>query len=686
MTRTGSPAVASAGTSAAPKAGFRPDVQGLRAIAVLAVVVFHAGLPVPGGFVGVDVFFVISGFVITGMLRREWAATGRLNLIQFYVRRFMRLTPALALVVVFAALVSFFVLSPLGAQQVTAKTGLGAMLLSANFVIAKNTGGYFDVAAGLNPLLNLWSLSVEEQFYLVFPALLLGAWALQRRLRGSRPVAVAAIVVVGLASLTLAVISSRGIAIPLVPKELFGFYGPGGRVWEFAVGALIALAAHRLAIHSRRLAIVIGIVGLGLVGASLLIINGTLPYPGLFTLLPVGGTALLLVSGSHVDNVVTRLLASRPMLWVGDRSYSLYLWHWPLISVAIALWPGTVAAKAIAAVLSVIPAVLSYRYVETRFRRLRPSGRLRLARVVAVVMVPAVLVPGLLGFAASTGYWNPAVRSFQKTVDAHLLANDQCDLGIPISKLPKGKCVYNAAGANEPIYLVGDSNAGHFAEALVDASAELDAPLIASTTNGCPFVDGYVHIEGQFDASTERICKKYRTGMIDYLRTAKPGVVVISQVATYWSMQPAFIGADKDSATSDTQTKLDYYAERLPALVAELRAAGHRVLIVQQVPEFTKYEPQACSIFVIEQEACESTIPRADAEQQGSRVQAIIEAATSGDGAASLQLRDALCGPDSCSTTMDGNYNYRDSAHVSVAASHALAPRFVDAIRELLKS
>src|SRR5262245_6874528 len=154
----------------------RLGIQGWLPVAALMVVSFPAGLPVPGGFVGVDVFFVISGFVIAGMLGREWRTTGRIRFGQFYLRRFKRLTPALALMVAVTMIISVAVLSPLGIQQTAAKTGIGAMLLVANAVIAKTTGGYFDAHAETNPLLHTWTLSVEEQFYLAFPALIALGW------------------------------------------------------------------------------------------------------------------------------------------------------------------------------------------------------------------------------------------------------------------------------------------------------------------------------------------------------------------------------------------------------------------------------------------------------------------------------------------------------------------------------
>jgi peptidoglycan/LPS O-acetylase OafA/YrhL len=164
-------------------AAFRLDIQGLRAIAVLAIIAYHAGLPLPGGFVGVDMFFVISGFVITAMLLREWNRHRKISFRNFYFRRVKRLAPALAFMTVVTVSVSFLVLSPFGPQELVAQTGIGAILSVANIVIARSTGNYFDPAADANPLLHTWSLSVEEQFYWIFPMLLSLGLILGSRLR-----------------------------------------------------------------------------------------------------------------------------------------------------------------------------------------------------------------------------------------------------------------------------------------------------------------------------------------------------------------------------------------------------------------------------------------------------------------------------------------------------------------------
>ena len=211
------------------------------------MVAFHAGLPVPGGFVGVDVFFVISGFVITAMLMREQSSRHRIQLGRFYARRFLRLLPALALIVTVVAGASFLLQNPFGAQQTTASTGLGAVLLSANLVISHASGDYFADIATTNPLLNTWSLSVEEQFYLVFPALLVVGWLLARRSR-IRPVMIVA--ALALASFIIDVATTFSSSADSLSwfggPQSFAYYSPATRAWEFAVGALLALCLPRL--------------------------------------------------------------------------------------------------------------------------------------------------------------------------------------------------------------------------------------------------------------------------------------------------------------------------------------------------------------------------------------------------------------------------------------------------------
>ena len=444
-------------------------------MAVLMVVVFHARLPIPGGFVGVDVFFVISGFVITAMLHREWASTGAVRFADFYVRRFKRLTPALALMVGVTVAVSAVVMTPFGPQENVAMTAIGAMLLTANVVIARSTGGYFDVPAEGNPLLNTWSLSVEEQFYLVFPLLLVIGWRLARRAGLLRHSPTGLVGVVALLSFAMSVLGSTGFVVPGAPWVL-GFYSPFTRAWEFAVGALLALLMVKRAAPSRTTANGAGLIGAGLLIVSAFVITDVTPFPGYWALLPVAGSVLLLFAGFDQGNAVSRALATRPLVKVGDWSYSIYLWHWPVIVFTGLLWPGNPALLVVAAVVSVAPALASYRWVEQPIRRRPTVSRPRTAGLVAAWIVPPVVLASIVGLSASRDLWVaqlwvPELSTFSSWSTSHE-GWDECLsrgtlTGDPTQVNQFGDCVWNATATGTPLYLVGDSNANQFSEALI---------------------------------------------------------------------------------------------------------------------------------------------------------------------------------------------------------------------------
>jgi peptidoglycan/LPS O-acetylase OafA/YrhL len=294
------------------------------------------------------------------------------------MRRIKRLLPALAVMIVVVLAASLLLESPIGPQQTTANTAIGAMLLAANVVILRSSGNYFDPAATTNPLLHVWSLSVEEQFYLGFPALVLVAWLLGRRYNAgvrAATITIAALTGVSFASAIMCTSAAKPVAFVADPASL-AFYASPTRAWEFGVGALVALWSHRREQSRRRrarqAATRIAWVGIGLLAATLLVVDDRTLWPGPVALLPVAGTAALMVAGTLGPNHGSLFLSAKPAVWVGDRSYSLYLWHWPLIVFARLQWPGT-AAPLLAALVSVIPAWVSYRYVEQPLRTLRRS-------------------------------------------------------------------------------------------------------------------------------------------------------------------------------------------------------------------------------------------------------------------------------------------------------------------------
>jgi peptidoglycan/LPS O-acetylase OafA/YrhL len=371
----------------------------------------HAGLPVSGGRVGLDIYFVISGFVITGVILRQHT-TGRFKFSQFYFRRFKRLTPALALVVAVTMVMSFCLLAPFGQQQLTAKTGLGTILLTANFVIIGGSDVvHYSAPEGAYPLLHTWSLSIEEQYYLVFPAILLLGYVLSQR--GRRMPGPKILVGAGAAMTFWIAMMGTGALGPLAPFAEY-LVGPGGliaRAWEFLVGALLALTVTSRWVRSDKHAQFLALLGAALIGGSCWLISIGTPFPGLsWTVLPVGGTLLVLVAGTYHTTWVNSALALRPVAKIGDCSYSIYLWHWPLIAFALYLWPQVPFVGVVAGAVAVLPALLSYRWIEQPLRRLPSMSRPRTFALIGAVVLPPILLAVAVNVAADK-YWLPRYKS-----------------------------------------------------------------------------------------------------------------------------------------------------------------------------------------------------------------------------------------------------------------------------------
>jgi len=682
-------------TTPSPSAGvLRRDIQGLRAVAVVAVIVFHLGAPLPGGFVGVDIFFVVSGFVITAMLMRELDRTGRIDLRAFYIRRFKRLTPALALVIGVTVAVSLVLLSPLGPVQNAAATGWGAIFLLANLVIDRTTGGYFDKPAESNPLLHTWSLSVEEQFYLVFPMALALVWRFSRP-QSRRPAAITVVATLAVVSFIAAVMGSRGVdvsnsAVLSALNFLLGFYSPLTRAFEFAAGALLALSLSAASIErlTARTTTAAAWSGLALLAGSFVAISADSPFPGVITLLPVAATLLLILAGSGATPapIVTRLLAGSPAVYVGALSYSLYLWHWPFIVLVGRLVPGSATARTLAAIVSVGAAYASYRWVEQPIRtgRVRP-GR-PLARLVAATALPPLLLSGIALGVARAGYWSPTVKEFQAaTLTPHVGERAGGDTFLPLSRSLARRCVWNGAQTGSPIYLVGDSNGNHFGEAVVGAATILGRPAVISTTSNCPFIDGYLTRQGTDSTVAER-CHRHVTESLRYLtESAVPGVVVIANADHYWTSTTVAFGATPAPALSSTEKKLQQWRVAMSAMVTRLQRAGHQVALVQAIPHWSqqnRWDPVDCSAasLVLVRGGCDATVSLVSSEQQDGATRAAIASLAEAAGVGVIDPGPTMCPSGTCSVRGPGFIRLSDSGHISAPQSRALAPLFADVI------
>lgn len=634
----------------------RLDVQGLRAVAVLLVVAVHADLPVPAGFAGVDIFFVISGFVITTQIHRK-LQVGHFSFVGFYASRIRRLLPAMVVMLLTVLTLSFLLQSPLGAQQNTGLTAAGTSLLLGNLAILHTSGSYFAAAASTNPLLHVWSLAVEEQFYLAFPLILVVAAVAGRRRTLGRRIALA------LGTLTVATFAVA-MAFTYMLDSVGGsnaaqlsFYSSPTRAWEFGAGALVALWAQSRAVNltSRRIfgwSAMLGLVSAVVLVAMNFLIDGDTPWPGLFTLLPVTGTVLLIASGTVGNGFVTRGLAASSMVKIGDLSYSIYLWHWPAILFAGLLWPqGWV--RVLAAVISFGPAWLSYQYVEQRFRtKANPSGSQVKVYAAALGAVTAVVVAGLavqhlgpLAVPKATQYLaersDPLTFGRQSGCMVDARSFKAADLN---------RCTVPAPSARGWVMLVGDSHADAISNGVIAAAARLGYSTMAVTGAGCEF-------SRTADASnTVPNCAEMNSALLDRATGPNPPAAV---VMSHWF-------------AARTDKHPEWPAVLRPAM-QELSEAGLPIVFALDVPSFAGLpltQSSSCrgGWINFSCERPESVI----AKYQGPSREAELALAGSVRGVELYDPWSAFCRQGTCSSLVDGRLGYWDYNHLNGTGSVAL--------------
>ncbi|MCC5953310.1 MAG: acyltransferase [Acidimicrobiia bacterium] len=667
----------------APLEGHRVDVQVLRGIAVLIVVLFHADIVAPGGFVGVDVFFVISGFVIGRILVRSLSSEGRVSFRTFYARRARRLLPALA-VLLGATVVLSPLLAPIGADGVTSATAVAAALFSANLYLYASPDGYFDAAAELNPLLHTWSLSVEEQFYFVVPALLAVAWRLGRRWGtslGMLRLVTASIGVVSFAAcLVTTYVSSLG---PLPVPLRFAFFSPVTRAWEFAAGvALVLIPATWLApLAVRRVGVVLGLALIG--GASLGFSDATL-FPGAAALIPVLGAVLVLYGGTSASpGPATTPRGLEPLVWLGDISYSWYLWHWPLIVFARAYWPDSGATPlVIAAIVALGPAVASYRLLE---RPLRGAAAPRPGRAVALagvcIAVPLVLVAAAL----------PVYRMLDTNTDVQTIHDSQqvavartaehpCHDDAPLGARPADSCRWGPEDATNTVVLIGDSNANHFGETLIGAIEGRDTNLVVASASLCPFLDPAVVADGGRElGGGGGQCARFITESLTELVADPPDVVFIGNRTDDYIASGGrrlIVDPETGEVLRTVEERMAAVTSALADVVATLEAAGIDVVVINVVPRPTWTDPLDCSrlLVLVDPGRCafDALGSVDDSPLLDLAHQVETEAAAVGGGT-TLDLTDALCPGGQCPARIDGDLQWRDETHLSVAAAGRLA-------------
>ena len=624
----------------------RHYIQGLRAVAVLTVILFHAKLPVPGGFVGVDMFFVVSGFVITAMLRREWLQEQRIRLGRFYLRRFLRLSPALALVAAVTVVASALLFSPEGSRN-TSATATAALLFVANWNIALTTGGYFGLSAETNPLLNTWSLSVEEQFYLFFPALLLTGWAASRRSKSLRHAPLLAIGLVGTLSLSAVLFYPRDGGGALY-SLLFDFYGPLGRVWEFAIGAALALVSTQIDGSSKKLAAPLSLLGAATLLLSFFLIDAKVRFPGPWTLAPALGTGLLLLSAGHAGTLVNRFLSLPPLVAVGDWSYSLYLWHWPFIVFAGLLWPGNRGLLLVAAIASMLPAIASYYWLEQPIRRMSKSSAPKTA-LAASITGTSLFIAVLLSFLPNS-YWLPRVvlahskTEYRGEVEwkdhdyrfggFHPCASPALRKMVEEASDYDPRCQQSKPGPEIDVALIGDSHAEHLFIGISEALP--DSNVMYFCTDEFPALSN-----PRYRAAIEAV-------------NDSPGIERVI-VTAFWAGRR-------------------FERAELTELLRSLAAHGKQVMVTDGLPSFP-FSPSPCKYHSSSVCSIEADDFWRRHEKYAGELRAV---AADVSGATLLETAGYLCDEENCSMTRGDAILYADRSHLNVLGSRYVGKRLIE--------
>lgn len=709
-----SPVVARQSVEAPRKRVFRTDIQALRALAIGLVVLNHLWpLRLTGGYVGVDVFFVISGFLITAHLVAEISTTGSVRLGAFYARRIRRLLPA-AFVVLAAALVLLVATLPYprwerNAWEIAASAGY-----VENWYLAAMSVNYSALNDAASLVQHYWSLSVEEQFYIVWPLLLLAAIAVSRRSSksGSRRsrrsraaiALIVAVCVVGLISFAASIVYTI-----VAPSQ--AYFATFTRGWEFAAGGAVALAGSRIRLNGVA-ANWVSLTGFAMIAYSAFSYDHATPFPGHAALIPVVGTAAVIAAGTSPDLLWhSRVTALKPVQWIGGVSYSLYLWHWPLIVVApFVLGAETTTPSKVAILgLSLVLAALTRRFVEdagqrwtwwsTSTRRafiLMIAGILGFAVAVAAVLAwhgaragadrpppvvvatscegPAALAPG----ATCDDPFGEAAYTVMTSEHAYSSTPDECGEFLPMltygEKRTTMECDFSdGAAAPTRVWLVGDSHAQQWQGAIFDIAEDRNWIVTTSYFGGCPVADvEFVGFRERWGAADAELCRRWSNELSSTIAEARPDLVLTAMASRLMFVDD---GSDLPSA--------DQMARGLSAYWAQWAEAGSEVIALADPPFNVEVRSPDCVLInANDPQACAR--PRSEAQPTDP----VVVAADSSDSASisAIDLTDRFCDAESCYAVIGGIPVYYDADHLNLEYVRMLRPEIEAGIDAALVS
>jgi len=647
---------------------FRKDIQGLRGIAVGLVVLEHATPVISGGYIGVDVFFVISGFVITQLLLREMQSRGSISLVTFYSRRVRRLVPALVIVLTFSLVGSVLVLSPGLEQDKTVSAALASLFFVANLRYILE-GGYFFLQA--DPFRHLWSLGVEEQFYFFYPILIVGLVRFSRERR--MQFANLSLIVLGVltaASFISASLLAEGYRLLPLPTRM-SFFGTPFRLWELMAGGILAFALFDRKIKFGLMTQILGwSAGLALILFPAFTYDSFTVFPGVAALAPVVGTLILIWAGSSYA-AAAGPLSWKPLTYIGDISYGLYLWHWPLIVYSERLFPGNSLAILIAVVISLGASAVQWRLVEIRFRNKSDViGRKALK---------------FFGFAATS------LVVLSITVFALSRTGLGLDLRAQFEPMPRASdgCSFEtrttAAGSNcsdegrGPVrmILVGDSQAGALADAFVLVAKELEASYKVVYGNSCP-----VHARPN---ELRDSCSDQNKELAGIVRAFRPSIIVVANASDLYVTRGGFGKPDARIRRADGSIPRNY-GEALENWVSGVREVlesdwreNTPLLYVQMIPvaptqtESLLRRRQQRSTFLIDEGFDRNVVTAAERIELSGLSEITV-----------LDPAEVLCPDNRCLLSINGKSLYSDAYHLNPRGAKLLVPRILDSILAMI--
>ncbi|WP_420112473.1 acyltransferase family protein [Pseudactinotalea sp.] len=684
--------------------GFRPEVQGLRAVAVALVVIYHFWpTRLTGGFVGVDVFFVISGFLITSHLMREVEREGTVSLRNFWARRIRRLLPASLLVLAVCAVATYLWVLPTH-WVTTSRAIVASALYVQNWALASDAVDY--LAQGEAPTLvqHFWSLSVEEQFYVVWPLLLVAGLALARRFRpGLSRVRTAAIVIatVGLASFATSLVMTAR-------EPAWAYFATPTRLWELALGAGLALVSIRLAAAPRA---VLGWLGLAAIVATAVMLDGGAAFPGWVAAVPTLGTVAVIAAGTSGSRWgVDRVLSLRPARFLGDISYAVYLWHWPVVVVAplVLVRELSIIDKLLGIGVVVLLSWGTKVWVEDRFRRPR-RGVVRTYALAAAGMVLVVALgasvrvqlemrvtaaEAVVAEASADPCFGPGAMADPEacggpTGDGPLLVppalmalqNDEPRYLGCQQTLDSAEVVSCSFGSEEPdpdaeVVIVGDSHGTQWFPALEAIGRERNWRIETYSKSSCPPTAAERIVADETDGIRLEDCRTWLAEVTERVRAADPDLVIVTAYSSaYEYAQPADDRLGEPSAVEPDPAVAGY-----ASLWQQWRDQGIEVAAIAAIPR-TQGEsvPDCVAAHPDDLSACST--PRAEALPPDPLVAAAEET-----GAGLIDLTAEFCDDSTCYPVIGDLVVYRDFGHLSHEYSRALAPALETALLEYLPS